>query len=141
MPTIKLTADCASCAALCCVVYPLDAGEEFGHSKPAGAPCRHLCGARCSIHAQLVERGYSGCAAYDCFGAGQRATQSFADSLPGNEELRARVFLKLREVHALLLMFGPDEELEALAAGPVDALLEANLQTESRRRDSRGRRG
>ena len=126
MPTIQLTADCASCAALCCVVYPLDAGEDFAHSKPAGVACRHLAGARCSIHAALVERGYRGCAAYDCYGAGQRATRLF-EGVPDSAELRARVFLRLRELHALLKL-SPQPALEALAAGPIAALLDADLE-------------
>ena len=131
MPRPELTADCAACAALCCVVYPLDASEAFAHAKPAGVPCRHLGpGGRCGIHHQLVERGYPGCAAYDCFGAGQRATGMFA-GVPGSERLRAHVFLKLREVHALLRLTDSPRlsaALEALAEGPLDALLEANLQ-------------
>ena len=70
-----LKADCSACAALCCVIPPFDAVQGFGFDKPAETPCRHLCADhRCGIHADLVERGFTGCVAFDCLGAGQRLT-------------------------------------------------------------------
>jgi len=70
-----LKADCSACAALCCVIPPFDALQGFGFDKPAETPCQHLCADhRCGIHADLVERGFSGCVAFDCLGAGQRLT-------------------------------------------------------------------
>ncbi|MDP9100966.1 MAG: pentapeptide repeat-containing protein, partial [Actinomycetota bacterium] len=50
--------------------------SEFAVDKPAGLPCPHLEGDdRCGIHAQLRVRGFAGCDAYDCFGAGQRVSR------------------------------------------------------------------
>lgn len=70
-----LKADCSACAALCCVIPPFDALQGFGFDKPAETPCRHLCASnRCGIHDDLIERGFGGCVAFDCLGAGQRLT-------------------------------------------------------------------
>lgn len=71
-----LRADCGRCSALCCVVPTLTASADFAIDKPAGRPCPNL-GAdfRCDIHDDLRGRGFSGCATYDCFGAGQHVTQ------------------------------------------------------------------
>ena len=49
---------------------------DFAISKPAGQPCPNLApDSRCTIHAGLRDRGFGGCAAYDCFGAGQQTVQ------------------------------------------------------------------
>lgn len=88
-----LVPDCGNCAALCCVATAFDASEDFAIDKPAGEACPHLgddC--RCTIHDELVARGFAGCAIYDCYGAGQRAS---ANGLGTH-------FLALREVHELL---------------------------------------
>jgi hypothetical protein len=57
------------------VVLGFARSADFAEDKPARTPCRHL-GAdhRCGIHDRLVDRGYRGCTAYDCFGAGQQTT-------------------------------------------------------------------
>jgi hypothetical protein len=96
MRPFELLPDCGSCAALCCVATAFDASESFAFSKPAGKPCRHLCGNRCGIHAELIERGMRGCAAFDCYGAGQRATKE------APEAERHAAFFVLRELHELL---------------------------------------
>lgn len=71
-----LRADCGRCAGLCCVAPPFTASADFAISKPAGQPCPHLLADfRCGIHAALRERGFPGCATFDCFGAGQQVTQ------------------------------------------------------------------
>lgn len=68
-------ADCQRCAALCCVHLDYRESGDFGHDKPAGTPCHHLDDAhQCSIHGRLRASGYRGCVAFDCHGAGQRAT-------------------------------------------------------------------
>jgi pentapeptide repeat protein len=76
VPELELAADCARCAGLCCVVPALTRSADFAISKPAGQPCPNLgpdsC---CAIHAGLRDRGFAGCAAYDCFGAGQQIVQ------------------------------------------------------------------
>ena len=71
----RLKADCSACVALCCVIPPFDAVQGFGFDKPAETPCHHLCADhRCGIHGGLIEKGFSGCVAFDCLGAGQRLT-------------------------------------------------------------------
>ena len=76
MPERDLAADCARCAGLCCVVPAFTRSADFAISKPAGQPCPNLGpDSRCAIHARLRDRGFGGCAAYDCFGAGQQTVQ------------------------------------------------------------------
>jgi hypothetical protein len=71
-----LRADCARCAALCCVAPAFTASADFAIDKPAGTPCPNLqADFRCGIHDSLRERGFPGCVAFDCFGAGQHITQ------------------------------------------------------------------
>jgi hypothetical protein len=70
-----LRADCSHCSGLCCVAFPYAASADFAYDKPSGQACRHLAGFSCSIHASLAERGFAGCTAFDCFGAGQQVTQ------------------------------------------------------------------
>lgn len=70
-----LRADCSGCSGLCCVALPYAASADFADDKPAGRPCRHLVGFACSIHTELPERGFPGCVAFDCLGAGQQVTQ------------------------------------------------------------------
>jgi len=76
VPDHDLAADCARCAGLCCVVPAFTRSADFAISKPAGQPCPNLGpDSRCAIHARLRDRGFGGCAAYDCFGAGQQTVQ------------------------------------------------------------------
>lgn len=49
----------------------LDAGDAFPIDKPAGVPCPNLNRHRCKIHDDLQKRGFHGCIAYNCSGAGQ----------------------------------------------------------------------
>lgn len=76
MKVVSLRADCARCAALCCVALAFDRSGLFAIDKEAGSPCPHLdrCG-RCRIHANLAGSGFRGCVEYDCQGAGQRVVQ------------------------------------------------------------------
>ena len=142
-----LVADCGSCAALCCVWSAFDASEDFAFSKPAGVACRYLQrNCRCAIHEELAVRGLRGCAAYDCHGAGQRATRLFAGTLLTIRQ-RHDVFMILREVHELLwLLAGAAalcrashgelwtelglaiEALDTIASEPARALLDVELQ-------------
>jgi hypothetical protein len=76
MTSSTLRGDCAQCAALCCVAPAFDRSPMFAFDKPAGEPCANLSGqGRCAIHAELAGRGFAGCEAYDCLGAGQAVTQ------------------------------------------------------------------
>ncbi|NYD40309.1 pentapeptide repeat-containing protein [Nocardioides panaciterrulae] len=73
---LELVADCSRCFALCCVLLPYRRDAGFGADKPGGVPCGHLRDDdRCGIHADLRERGWPGCAVFDCFGAGQHVSQ------------------------------------------------------------------
>jgi hypothetical protein len=84
-----LRADCSACAALCCVIPPFDAVQGFGFDK-AETPCQHLCADhRCGIHTELMDRGFAGCVAFDCLGAGQRLTAQAVERF-GSADWRGR---------------------------------------------------
>ena len=73
---LELSADCSRCAGLCCVAPAFARSSDFAIDKPAGRACPHLrTDFRCEIHDRLAERGFPGCAAFDCFGAGQHLVQ------------------------------------------------------------------
>lgn len=96
-----LVPDCGSCAGVCCVAPSFEASEDFAFDKPAGTRCPNLQrDHRCAIHAELTVRGFSGCAIYDCHGAGQRATRAFSGEHQESE--RNEAFLVLRAVCELL---------------------------------------
>jgi hypothetical protein len=136
-----LEADCARCAAICCSATSFEASEDFACDKAAGTRCAHLeADNHCNIYAERIERGYSGCVAFECFGAGQRVTHAFAGA-PDAE--RDTAFLALREVHELLFQLTEAQKLcpprqtalraalgaaiEALDALPLDQLRELDL--------------
>jgi uncharacterized protein YjbI with pentapeptide repeats len=106
--TEDLRADCARCCGLCCVAPAFVASADFAIDKPAGTPCLHLQpDSRCSIHQRLRPAGFPGCAAYDCFGAGQKVTQvTFLgrDWRESSETAEAmfRTFATMRDLHELL---------------------------------------
>jgi len=103
-----LRADCARCAALCCVGLAFDHSDFFAYDKPAGVACRHLgSNDRCGIHPQLEQRGFAGCVWFDCLGAGQRVTQELFEgrSWRDHPELSRSMFdafRAMRLVHELL---------------------------------------
>jgi hypothetical protein len=104
-----LRPDCQRCIALCCVAPAFDADQGFGYDKPAGEPCRHLqADHRCAIHSSLATHGYPSCAAFDCFGAGQRVTQQFGNShWRDSAEVSSRMFQsysRMRTLHELLAL-------------------------------------
>lgn len=79
MNDAALQSDCQSCVGLCCIALSFSRSDGFGHDKMAGEPCYHLDSQfRCSIHARREDLGYDGCEAFECLGAGQRATAMFA---------------------------------------------------------------
>jgi hypothetical protein len=116
-----LRADCGRCAALCCVALAFDQGALFGFDKPAGRPCPHLSRpGRCTIHAQRSQRGFAGCVAYDCYGAGQRVTQELFGGRSWQAEPHLlpsmlEAFRAMRHAHELLVL------LEAAARLPLRA--------------------
>jgi len=130
MHRTNLVPDCGSCDALCCVATSFTTSRAFAFDKPAGVACPHLTQRnRCGIHDQLAARGFPGCAAYDCHGAGQRVTGTFA-SRRGSERERDECFRILREIHELLwqltaaIRLCPDgcKDLRSAIAQQIDAL-------------------
>jgi hypothetical protein len=72
----RFRADCSRCCGLCCVAPAFLAVQGFGQDKPADTPCRHLTHTGlCAVYAERAAVGYSSCAGFDCFGAGQWITQ------------------------------------------------------------------
>lgn len=101
-----LRADCSRCSGLCCVALPYAASVDFAYDKPAGQACRHLDGYSCTIHAVLAQRGFPGCVAFDCLGAGQQVTQrTYAGSNWRDQPQIAAeifdVFVIMRQLHEL----------------------------------------
>ncbi|RZL35089.1 MAG: hypothetical protein EOP35_15530 [Rubrivivax sp.] len=132
-----LKADCSACAALCCVIPPFDALQGFGFDKAAQTPCHHLCADhRCGIHTELMDRGFAGCVAFDCLGAGQRLTAQAIERF-GSADWRARAdvagwlfaaYPRVREVQEWLARLS----LAGAVTGRSDLLaLAAALEAES----------
>lgn len=123
----ELRGDCERCLGLCCVAPAFAASADFAIDKPAGRPCPNLgpdhC---CGVHARLRDEGFPGCAAYDCFGAGQKVVQvTFAgrDWREGPAVARQMfaLFAVTRQLHELLWLLA-----HALSL-PVDEALLADL--------------
>jgi hypothetical protein len=119
---LELRADCARCQELCCVSLPFDRSDSFAFDKPANAPCHHLRpGGGCRIHGQLLAQRQAGCAAYDCYGAGQAITQklfagvSWRDQ-PATEVAMFEAFRRLKRVNELRLLL---HEASRLALSPL----------------------
>jgi uncharacterized protein YjbI with pentapeptide repeats len=137
----RLRADCERCVGLCCVAPAFATSADFAIDKPAGHACPNLqADFRCGIHGQLRQRGFPGCAAYDCFGAGQKVAQ---DTFAGRDWRRAPqvatqmfdVFTIMRHLHELLWYL--TEALTLPAAVPLHAeLLDAADATERLTRGS-----
>jgi hypothetical protein len=131
-----LRADCSRCAGLCCVAPAFAASADFAIDKPAGTACPNLQDDfRCGIHAQLGDRGFPGCAVFDCFGAGQRITQGTfgAHSWREEPELAAAQFAVLpvmRQLHESLWYL--TESLALAPAAPLRSeILAAHARTEA----------
>src|SRR5262249_4493740 len=98
-------------------------------------PCPHLAGDfRCAIHDRLRRRGFPGCAAYDCFGAGQHVSLVTFGGRdwrrdPGIAEPMFAAFEVVRRLHELLWYLA--EALALRAAGQLhDELRRAHDETE-----------
>ncbi|MET9629419.1 pentapeptide repeat-containing protein [Lentzea sp. NPDC006480] len=102
----ELKGDCANCFGLCCVALPFAKSADFAATKDAGTPCRNLLADhRCGIHDSLRQKGYPGCTVYDCFGAGQRVSQTVFrgnDWRAGGRQQMFAVFPVVRQLHELL---------------------------------------
>jgi hypothetical protein len=117
MIQIELRADCARCAALCCVALAFDKSDLFAFDKVSGEPCRNLrSDAGCQVYARRVEDGLRGCLSYDCLGVGQRVTQEFFDGRSWLEDRSLltpmmEAFFRLGRVHELLALLCEAEKL------------------------------
>ncbi|MFC4907485.1 pentapeptide repeat-containing protein [Actinomadura gamaensis] len=108
LPLDDLRADCGSCFGLCCVALPFTRSSDFALTKPAGRPCLHLAADhRCGIHANLRDKGFTGCTVYECLGAGQKLSRhtfggrdwrTHPDLLPA----MTAVYPRMRHLHELL---------------------------------------
>ncbi len=99
MSSLSYTGDCAQCSAWCCRVYEFTPSEAFAEAKPALQACNYLsCQHRCQIHPRRSELGYSGCIAYDCYGAGQLITQKQKLAGPLTEHELFRAYLNARSL-------------------------------------------
>jgi hypothetical protein len=135
----ELVADCSRCFGLCCVLLPFSASAGFGVDKAGGTPCTHLAADDgCDIHATLREDGWPGCAAFDCFGAGQQVSQvtyagrSWREGTDRGE--MAAVLSVMRMLHEMLAHLaeavrrsGAGAELGAEVLGLVDGTPEQLL--------------
>jgi hypothetical protein len=133
-PFAALQADCGQCLALCCVGPGFSASADFALDKPAGEPCVHLDpDARCGIHDALRPRGFPGCVAYDCFGAGQHVVQvTFAGHAREPAMYAALPLLSgLRELRWYL-----EDVLARAVAAPVHAAARAARDTIARLDDA-----
>lgn len=123
--------DCDHCFGLCCVALAFSRSDDFGHDKVAGEPCFHLdANARCSIHARREQLGYEGCEAFECLGAGQRASAVFAAQNWRRDTATARrlharfaLLLQLQEMRRAL-----DEAAELGLTADLDADRQALLE-------------
>ncbi|RDI31988.1 pentapeptide repeat-containing protein [Lentzea flaviverrucosa] len=113
----ELKGDCANCFGLCCVALPFARSADFAATKDAGTPCRNLLADhRCGIHDQLRPKGYAGCTVYDCFGAGQRVSQTvFAgvDWRVAERQKMFAVFPVVRQLHELLWYLAEARRLDS----------------------------
>jgi hypothetical protein len=129
-----LRADCSRCAGLCCVVHSFYSFQGFAFDKPAHSACRHLTlENRCGIHTGLSSRGFSGCVAFDCYGAGQRITQEFfaGVSWRTSDETATRIFSAYEAclaLHRLMAML-------TLAEAVVSPMLNAQMRLKRRQLD------
>ena len=125
---LDLTADCASCFGLCCVAPSFRASEYFAIDKPIGIACPNLDEENsCGIHADLRGRGFSGCMAYTCYGAGQRVSQELFGGVSWREapDTAALMFQTLpivRQLHELLWFVTEALDRCAVAADHHDLL-------------------
>jgi hypothetical protein len=107
MDDAMLRADCGRCSAFCCVALAFDRSEQFAYDKACDEACRHLTRSfECRIHTALSQKGFGGCASYDCFGAGQRVHdfyggRSWRDN-PDDAKEMFEMFRLLRKVHELI---------------------------------------
>ena len=147
----ELTIDCKNCCGLCCTALYFSKDEGFPENKPAGKPCVNLeKNFRCRVHKELKQRKLKGCMAYDCFGAGQKVTQTVYQGKTWRDKgVRAdemyRIFLAVCQLHQMLwylteaehLMPAADthkmightiQKIDSLTRQAPEALLKVNVE-------------
>lgn len=113
-----LKPDCANCAALCCVALHIEKSSQFPIDKPAGVTCPNLDNrGACKIHENLKNKGFSGCIAYDCHGAGQRVVQDLYDGISWQANARlleqmSEDFAKMRRLHSWIELLFAAQKLQ-----------------------------
>lgn len=122
MDGIDLQADCARCAALCCVALAFDKGPQFAVDKAAGERCENLERHGCAIHADRQRWGFMGCVRYDCQGAGQRVTQDLYRGAdwrddPALTRPMSDAFVVVQRAHAMLALL---RQARALPLAPAE---------------------
>ncbi|EME23707.1 pentapeptide repeat-containing protein [Rhodococcus triatomae] len=81
---------------------------DFAEDKPAGVPCRHLDDTfACTVHGALRDRGFRGCATFDCFGAGQMVAQRLFAGVSWRDRPATRAsmfsaFAIVKQVHEMI---------------------------------------
>jgi uncharacterized protein YjbI with pentapeptide repeats len=129
---INLSADCENCFGLCCVALPYAKSADFAFDKDGGTPCQNLqSNYRCGIHNKLRNKGFRGCAVYECFGAGQKVSQvTYAGKdWRDNPELAKEMFIVfpiMQQLHEMLCYL--NEALRLEAAQPIYYDLQVALE-------------
>lgn len=131
----SLRSDCSNCFGLCCVALPYAKSADFALDKDGGTPCSNLqSNYLCSIHQDLIQKGFRGCVAYECFGAGQKVSQIIyeGNDWKDNKALAKEmfdVFPIIQQLHEMLWYL--HEALGIQAAQPIyNDLLAALEETE-----------
>jgi hypothetical protein len=100
------------------VALHIEKSPSFAIEKPAGAPCPNLDSRHhCRIHNDLDARGFGGCIAYDCLGAGQRVIAEVHDGASWRDNFESLPaisldFAKMREIHASLQLLHTATQLD-----------------------------
>lgn len=86
----------------------IEKSARFAIEKPAGLPCPNLDARHhCRIHDDLDARGFGGCVAYDCLGAGQRVISELHAGASWRDDIETlpaitEDFAKMRSIHNVL---------------------------------------
>ncbi|GAA2591069.1 pentapeptide repeat-containing protein [Dactylosporangium fulvum] len=149
---------CEECFGLCCVAPSFSVSPDFAIDKAAGEPCPNVRrDHRCTIHDSLRARGFNGCVAYDCLGAGQKVAQvtfggrSWREA-PHTAEQMFQTFRVARQLQQLLFSLvgamalpqsrplRPDlaalrDEIDGVTRDSADAIVATDLPRYRRRVD------
>lgn len=132
----SLQGDCENCFGLCCAALPFAASADFAMDKDADQPCHNMqSDFRCGIHTTLRERGFRGCTVYDCFGAGQKVSNTTYGGrdwrqVPKTAKQMFEVFRIMRQLHELLRYL--TESLTLPAAHSIHTELRSALDATER---------